>query len=182
MRMIAVLLSLCFSLLAETTGYIGLSIEDSTEFFTLEGKEDVDASTPQYKIKAGYGDIANFAVEASFSYMDYATDVFSENDGAALMFDITLYKGWDIGHAFYPYLDIGIGMGNMPVERELEDALTFSSFNFGGGVRYMITDSVDLDLGLNYKLRTWQAVSLVSDEAKVTSHVINPYIGVNYHF
>lgn len=182
MRIIAVLLSLFFSLLAEPAVYVGLSIEDSTELFHLEGKEDITASTPKYSAKIGYGDIANFAVEASFSYMDYATNIFSKNDGAAVMFDITLYKGWDVGHELYPYLDAGIGVGNMPVERTLEDALTFSSFNVGGGLRYMLNEDIGLDLGLSYKFRSWQAISLVSEDVKVTSHVVNPYLGINYHF
>ncbi len=182
MRIIAVLLSLCFSLLAESTGYLGFSIEDSTEFFSIEGKDTANTSTPQYKIKAGYGDIASYGVEAAFSYMDYTTNIFSKNDGAALMLDITLFRGWDAGHALYPYLDVGIGMGNMKIDRELESSLTFSSFNFGGGVRYLIDKNVDFDLGINYKLRTWQAISLVSEQVKVKSHLINPYIGINYHF
>lgn len=182
MRIIAVLLSLCFSLLAESSGYVGFSIEDSTEFFSLEGKDSVNVSSPQYKIKGGYGDIDGYGVEASFSYMDYSTNLFSKNDGAALMLDITLFKGWDAGYALYPYLDVGIGMGNMKVDRKLEKSLTFSSFNLGAGVRYLIRENVGLDLGLNYKLRTWQSVSLVSDQVKVTSHLVNPYIGINYHF
>ncbi|MEE8589476.1 MAG: hypothetical protein V3S80_09055, partial [Sulfurimonadaceae bacterium] len=71
---------------------------------------------------------------------------------------------------------------DMKVERQLEESLTFSSFNFGGGVRYVINQTYDFDLGLNYKLRTWQAISLISEQVKVTSHLVNPYIGINYHF
>lgn len=182
MRIFAVLLSLCFSLLAESAGYLGLSIEDSTEFFHIDGEDTASTSTLQYRIKAGYGDIAGYGFEASFSYMDYATNIFSKNDGAALMLDITLLKGWDAGNGFYPYLDIGIGVGNMKVDRELERSLTFSSFNFGGGLRYLIARNIDFDLGVNYKIRTWQSVSLVSEQVKTESDVINPYIGINYHF
>jgi len=181
MRILFVLPFLYLTLFAEAAGYIGLSIENSTEFFVL-GDNTVDASTPQYKIKAGYGDIGGYAVEAAFSYMDYSTDVFSNNDGAALMLDITLFKGWDVGYNLYPYLDVGIGMGDMDVERQLEDSLTFSSFNFGGGLRYVISNTYDFDIGLNYKLRTWQTISLVADTVDVTSHLVNPYIGINYHF
>ncbi len=181
MRILFVLSFLYLSLFAEAAGYIGLSVEDSTEFFVL-GDRTIDASTPQYKIKAGYGDIGGYAVEAAFSYMDYATDVFSVNDGAALMLDITLYKGWDVGNNFYPYLDVGIGMGDMKVQRQLEESLTFSSFNFGAGIRYVMNETYDFDVGLNYKLRSWQTISLVSDEIDVTSHLVNPYIGINYHF
>ncbi|MDA3946506.1 MAG: outer membrane beta-barrel protein [Helicobacteraceae bacterium] len=182
MRILLVLSLLCISLFAEPSGYIGISIEDSTEFFTLKGSDTINASAPQYKIKAGYGEISNFAVEAAFSYMDYSTNVFSSNDSAALMLDITLYKGWDMGYNLYPYLGVGIGMGAMKVERQLEDSLSFSSFNFGGGVRYGISQTYDFDIGVNYKLRTWQTISLVSEDVKVTSHLVNPYIGINYHF
>lgn len=98
------------------------------------------------------------------------------------MLDITLYKGWDVGYSLYPYLDVGIGMGDMKVERQLEDSLTFSSFNFGAGIRYVIDATYDFDLGLNYKLRSWQSISLVSEQVDVTSHLVNPYIGINYHF
>ena len=82
MRFLFLLSFLYVSLFAEAAGYIGLSIEDSTEFFVLD-ERTVNASTPQYKIKAGYGDIGGYAVEAAFSYMNYATNVFSTNDGAA---------------------------------------------------------------------------------------------------
>lgn len=181
MRILFVLFFLYLSLFAEAAGYVGLSVEDSTEFFVL-GDRTISASTPQYKIKAGYGDVGSYAVEAAFSYMDYATDVFSTNDGAALMLDITLYKGWDAGYSLYPYLGIGIGMGDMKVERQLEKSLSFSSFNFGGGIRYVIDKTYDFDIGFNYKLRTWQTISLVSEEVDITSHLINPYIGINYHF
>ena len=181
MRILFVLPLLYISLFAEAAGYIGLSIEDSTEFFVLD-ERTVNASTPQYKIKAGYGDIGGYSVEASFSYMDYATDIFSEDDGAALMLDITLYKGWDVGYNLYPYLGLGIGMGDMEVDRQLEDSLTFSSFNFGAGIRYVINRTYDFDLGLNYKLRSWETISLVSYKVNVTSHLVNPYIGINYHF
>ncbi len=182
MRILFVLPLLYISLFAEPTGYIGFSIEDSTEFFTLKGKDTIETSAPQYKIKAGYGDIANYAVEAAFSYMDYGTNIFSANDGAALMLDITLYKGWDAGYDLYPYLGIGIGMGDMKVDRKLENSLSFSSFNFGGGVRYVINQTYDFDIGFNYKLRTWQTISLIASDADVTSHLLNPYIGINYHF
>ena len=181
-RILFILSFLYLSLFAEAAAYIGFSIEDSTEFFVLEDKDPVDASTPQYKIKAGYGDIGGYTVEASFSYMDYATNVFSENDGAALMLDITLYKGWDVGYNLYPYVGVGIGMGDMEVDRQLESSLTFSSFNFGAGLRYVISNTYDFDLGVNYKLRTWQTISLVADNINVTSHLVNPYLGINYHF
>ncbi len=181
MRIFLVLLALSISLFAEHKGYVGFSIEDSSEYFAINGKEQF-ASAPQFKIKGGYGDIGGFSVEASFSYMDYATNIFSENDGAALMLDITVYKGWDVGYDLYPYLGLGIGMGDMKVDRELESSLTFSSFNFGGGIRYVISNTYDFDLGVNYKLRTWQTISLVADKINVTSHLINPYIGINYHF
>lgn len=181
MRILFILSALYIALFAEAAGYIGLSVEDSTEIFVLDDKT-IDASTPQYKVKAGYGDIAGYAVEASFSYMDYATNIFSTDDGAALMLDITLYKGWDVGYDFYPYLDVGIGMGDMKVERQLEESLSFSSFNFGAGIRYVINHTYDFDIGLNYKLRTWQNISLVSENIQVTSHLVNPYIGINYHF
>ena len=181
MRFLAILPLLYLSLFAEASSYLGFSIEDSTEFFVL-GDETRNASTPQYKFKAGYGDIGGYSVEASFSYMDYATNIFSDNDGRALMLDITVYKGWDVGYNFYPYLGVGIGMGDMKVDRILEDSLSFSSFNFGGGLRYVISNTYDFDLGLNYKLRTWQTISLIADKVNVTSHLINPYIGINYHF
>ena len=181
MRFFSLLVFFYVSLYAEAAAYFGLSIEDSTEFFVLED-ETRDASTPQYKVKAGYGDIGGYTVEASFSYMDYATNIFSENDGKALMLDITLYKGWDVGHNLYPYLDVGIGMGEMDVDRELEGSLSFSSFNFGTGLRYVINHTYDFDIGLNYKLRTWQTISLVSHKINVTSHLVNPYIGINFHF
>jgi len=181
MRILLVLLTLYISLFADKKGYVGFSIEDSTEYFAV-GERDQFASAPQFKIKGGYGDISGYAVEASFSYMDYAQNVFSENDGAALMLDITLYKGWDVGYSLYPYLGVGIGMGDMKVDRQLESSLTFSSFNFGGGLRYVISNTYDFDIGLNYKLRTWQTISLVADKINVTSHLVNPYIGINYHF
>ncbi len=181
MRIFFVLPFLYLSLFAEAASYIGFSIEDSSEYFAV-GDRDMTASTPQYKIKAGYGDIGGYTVEASFSYMDYATNVFSEDDGAALMLDITLYKGWDVGYNLYPYLGLGIGMGDMKVDRKLEGSLTFSSFNFGAGIRYVINRTYDFDLGLNYKLRSWQTISTVADSINVTSHLVNPYIGINYHF
>jgi len=181
MRILLVLLSLYISLLAEHKGYVGFSIEDSSEYFAI-GTEERIASAPQFKIKAGYGDIDGYAVEASFSYMDYAQNIFSTNDGSALMLDITVYKGWDVGYNLYPYLGLGIGMGDMKVERQLEESLTFSSFNFGGGLRYVISRTYDFDVGLNYKLRTWQTISLVTDKINATSHLVNPYIGINYHF
>lgn len=181
MRLLSLLVLFYVSLFAEAAAYFGLSLEDSTEFFVLDDQTR-DASTPQYKIKAGYGDIAGYSVEASFSYMDYATDIFSENDGKALMLDITLYKGWDLGYNLYPYIDAGIGMGEMDVERTLEDSLSFSSFNFGAGMRYVINHTYDFDIGLNYKLRTWQTISLVSHRINVTSHLVNPYVGINFHF
>ena len=181
MRFFSLLAFFYISLYAEASAYFGLSIEDSTEFFVLED-ETRNASTPQYKVKAGYGDIGGYSVEASFSYMDYATNIFSENDGKALMLDITLYRGWDVGYNLFPYIDAGIGMGEMDVTRELEGSLSFSSFNFGAGLRYVINHTYDFDIGINYKLRTWQTISLVSNNINVTSHLVNPYIGINFHF
>jgi len=181
MRILLAILTFTLYLHADPSVYMGISIEDSSELFSFNDQTKT-ASTPQYKIKAGYGEIDNFSVEASFSYMDYSTNIFSEDDSAALMLDITLYKGWDFGYDLYPYVGIGIGMGNMPVERTLESALTFSSFNFGGGIRYVISRTYDFDIGVNYKLRSWQSISSVADQVEVTSHLLNPYIGFNYHF
>ncbi len=181
MRIFSLLLILLTTLFAEHKGYVGFSIEDSTELFILDGKT-IDASAPQYKVKGGFGDIDGYAVEASFSYMDYQTNVFSDNDKKALMLDISLFKGWDLGHNLYPYLDVGIGMGDMKVDRQLEKSLTFSSFNAGGGLRYVISDTYDFDIGVNYKRRTWETISLIASKINVTSHLVNPYFGINYHF
>lgn len=169
--------------MAEPALYIGLVGGFAQETFTL-GSEESYAEAPTYKIQAGYGDISAYAVEVALSYVDYTTNIFSPNgdDGYALGLDIYIIKSFDFDIGFYPMLKAGFGMGNQEVEREVESSLNSGSFNFVGGVYYPLAGHIDLEAGLEYKIKSWQSVTLISSEADVSSNVLTPYLGINYRF
>jgi hypothetical protein len=171
------------ALMAEPALYVGLVGGFAQETFTL-GSQESYAEAPTYKIQAGYGDISAYAVEVGLSYVDYTTNIFSPegDDGYALSFDIYIIKSFDFDIGFYPMLKAGFGLGNQQVDRELESSLNSGSFNFSGGLYYPVGEHVDIEAGVEYKIKSWESITLISSKADVSSSVLTPYLGINFRF
>jgi hypothetical protein len=171
------------ALMAEPTLYVGLIGGFAQETFTL-GSQESYAEAPTYKLQAGYGDISGYAVEMGLSYVDYPTNIFSPNgeDGYALSFDVYIIKSFDFDIGFYPMLKAGFGLGNQQVEREIESSLNSGSFNFAGGLYYPFAEHFDMEAGVEYKIKSWEPLTLISSEADVSSTSLTPYLGINFRF
>ncbi len=160
--------------------YIGLGGGVQSENFSDES----DASnTPYYgSIKFGYGDIRAYAVEFVLNYIDNKSNIFSPNDQSRYGMDVMLLKAFNLSEYAYPYFRAGFGAGEMKASRQLEDKIAYSSYNIGGGVFVPIGYGFDLEVNYEYRYTSYQSVDFIYETYKLTSHVNQFYMGVNYRF
>jgi opacity protein-like surface antigen len=160
--------------------YVGLGGGYQVENFTKE----VDAQNSPYfgSIKFGYGDIRAYAVELVLNYIDNKSNIFSPDDKQRYGLDVMFLKSLNISKYFYPYARVGLGAGEMKVDRKTEDKLGYSSFNAGFGVFVPVFNHIDLEANYEYRFTSYESVDLIDHKVKLQSHVNQFYIGINTRF
>lgn len=169
------------ALLAEAGPFVGMGGGLLSETFSSPTLEK-ETQAGYVKAKAGYGNPGGYGVEVCLSYFEYDRNVFSDNDGTNLYFDVNIIKGYDFDIGFYPYLKVGIGAGYLSVDRSTDSTLGNGSFQGGGGFLVPLGKGVDVELELLYRHKNWERVDLITEQVDVSSSVLEPYLGLNYRF
>ncbi|GEM_PF-975054 len=134
------------------------------------------------KLKFGYGDIKAYAIELSLDYIDNRSKIFSPNDNAKYGLNLDFVKAFDFNIPVNPFFKVGFGAGYFNVERELENSLSYGSFNLGGGLFIPLTGIIDLEIGYEHKYTTYQAVETIASKISYESSVNISYLGFNVRF
>ena len=180
-KLIIAVLFLSTALLAEAGPFVGMGGGVLNETFSSPTLEK-ETQAGFVKAKIGYGNPAGYGVEVCMSYFEYDQNVFSDNDGTNLYFDVNIIKAYDFDIGFYPYLKAGIGAGYLSVGRSTDSALGNGSFQGGGGLYIPLGKGVDIEIELLYRHKNWEQVDLISEQVDVSSSVLEPYMGLNYRF
>jgi opacity protein-like surface antigen len=143
---------------------------------------DIDNSPYFGAIKFGYGDIRAYNVEVVINYIDNQSKIFSNDDSDKYGMDIMFTKALNLSKYIYPYARAGMGAGEMKVDREFEDKITYSSYNIGLGAYIPLVAGMEFEINYEYRYTSYKAVDFINDKLELESHVNQVYMGVNYRF
>ena len=169
------------SLYAESTFYVGVNHGAYKEYFN-----DIDASSSSSisTLKVGYGDIKAYAVEFSVDYSKNKSKIFSSAsslDGDKYGFNVSLLKAFDFNYVL-PFIKIGFGTGYLDIKRNLQDTLSYGSFQLTGGTYIPLNDSFDIEVGYEIRHIAYESINTII--TKDSYHSVNniAYFGINYRY
>lgn len=180
MKKIILFTLLITSLYSDAKMYVGANYGYYDEEFTET--LDAQSSSNAMSFKLGYGQREAYAIELNIERSETESKIFSDNDGAKYSLNIELLKSFDLGIYINPFIKVGIGAGSLTVERELEDRLSFGSFNLGAGTFIPIGDNFDIELGYTYKHLSYGAIDTISKKTSYKSNINTFYSGFNIRF
>lgn len=106
--------------------------------YTFDGTQHA-LTRPVYGLRLGYDVTRNWGVEGVFDYVASETTQ-QRQDFRAYSYRLDVLYNFMPDRVLVPYL--AVGGGGVTFEDEADNENTDATFNFGGGVKYYITDSV----------------------------------------
>jgi len=178
---------LCWGVLhANPTFYLGAGSIGGSESFTVKNPgvkaEQTQALISGVQFKAGYGERRAYAVEFDLGYARYDKNIFSDEDTDYYYFDLSLIKAFDFGVGFYPFFKLGYGTGELEIRRTLTNSISSGSFFGGIGTFVPLFESIDLEISALYRVKSWEDLDLMGAYVETSSHLFEPYIGLNFRF
>lgn len=184
MKKLILFLLLSASLLAESRLFMGVKVGVFNEIFdTIEAYNSSSITT----LKIGYGDLESYAIEFSLDYSPNNSKIFSSSndiahDGDKYGFSVSLLKSFNLDIYILPFIRIGFGTGFLDIDRELQQSLTYGSFQGALGTFIPVNDDFDLELGYEVRGSSYQAVDKITRNISYGSVSNIAYIGINYRF
>jgi len=181
------MVTVCLGILqAEPTVHFGVGGIAATETFKvhnpLQDTQEQSALLQGVQIKAGYGDIRAYAVEADLGYGRYDKNIFSGKDTDYIYFDVSLIKAFDFDFGFYPFFKVGFGTGELEIRRTLTNSISSGSFFAGAGLYVPVGLGFDLELSGIWRSKSWEDLDMIGAQVESTSSLFEPYLGINYRF
>jgi opacity protein-like surface antigen len=172
------------SLYADAKIYLGVSGGAYSEDFR---NLDASSSAELVTLKVGYGIREAYAVEFSVDYATNNSKIFSSSsnvssDGDKIGFNVSLMKAFDFGIYVLPFVKVGFGVGYLAIEREIQDSLSYGSFQGTLGVFLPLDEHSDIELGYEAKSNSYEYIDAIATKTSYDSTIHTAYIGVNYRF
>lgn len=185
LKIIILFLLLINTLFAEVKLYVGSNYGTCEEKFTNE--IEAVSSTEITKVKLGYGERKAYAIELSLEYINnqskiFSSDITSDLDGDKYGLNVDLIKAFDLDILVLPYIKAGFGSGYFDIQRELQNRLSYSSFNLGTGLFIPISENFDFELGYEYRYISYESVDTIADKLNYESNTNIAYFGFNVRF
>ncbi len=108
--------------------------------YVFEGNQDIK-DKPAYGIGVGYNVDKQWSTEAVFNYIDTESNV-GEGDVKAYLYRLDGLYHFNGNGRFVPY--IAAGVGGITFDRDRGDNNNDPLLNYGGGLKYFITESIAL--------------------------------------
>ena len=180
MKKIILSLLLLTSLYADSKIYLG----SSYGFFNEKFSDGIDAksSSGVLKLKAGYGNREQYAIEFSVDYIDNKSNIFSTNDGMKYGLNIEFVKAFDLDIYILPFFKVGFGSGSLEIDRQFQDKLHYGSFNLSTGIFIPINEHFDFELGYDYKYLSYEGIDTIAKQISYDSNVNTAYFGFNIRY
>ncbi len=177
---ILLFLLLLTSLYSDAKIYMGMN----AGYFNENFLDNLDAknSTVMTSFKVGYGVREAYAIEFSVDWVENKSKIFSENDGDKYGINVEVIKGFNLHRYINPFFKAGFGSGNLQIDRELQNRLSFGSFNIGAGLFIPLNHNFDIEIGYNYRYMTYEKVDRAIDDFSYESHANILYTGFNVRF
>ena len=166
--------------------YLGIGGVSTTEYFTVKNpgtsSREEKALFQGVQIKAGYGDVKAYAIELDAGYGYYDKNIFSTEDSYYIYADISLIKAFDVGYGLYPFFKFGFGTGELEIDRTIVSSISSGNFFAGLGLYWPMGLGFDLEFSALYRAKSWEDLQMIGAQVETTSHMVEPYLGVNYRF
>ena len=184
MKKILLLLLLMTTLFADATPYIGTHIGVYNESFS---EIDATSSSTLANIKIGYGNRDAYAVEFSLDYLNNDAKIFSSSpsaskDGSKIGFNVSLIKAFDFDIYVLPFVKVGFGSGVEKIDRELQNALAFGTFQLALGTYVPLNKHFDLELGYEVRHISYESINTITTKTSYNSVMNTMYFGINYRY
>jgi opacity protein-like surface antigen len=172
------------SLYADAKIYIGLNAGGFSESLH---EIDAKSSSEMATFKIAYGDRKAYAVEFSIDYLQNDSKIFSSSkdvstDGNKIGFNINLMKSFDFDIYVLPYVKVGFGTGYLDIQRELQDSISYGSFQGSLGMFLPVNEHFDFEVGYEIRENTYEAIDSIDTKTAYNSTIQIAYVGVNYRF
>lgn len=181
MKKIILFLLLITTLFADARPYIGTHIGVYNESFS-----DIDAtsSSTMANISIGYGERKSYAVEFSLDYLSSDAQIFSTagKDGNKLGFNVSLIKAFDFDIYILPFIKAGFGSGAQKIDRKLQDALSYGSFQLTLGTYVPLCKHFDMEVGYEVRHLSYESIDLGATKPSYGSAMNTLYLGINYRY
>ena len=184
MKQLLLILLFIPSLYADAKVYIGLNSGGFSESFH---EIDASSSAEMASLKVGYGDRTAYAVEFSIDYYKNSSKIFSSSndataDGDKIGFNINLMKSFDFDIYLLPYIKVGFGTGYLDIQRELQDRITYGSFQGSLGVFLPLNEHFDFEIAYEVRENTYEAIDTIDTKTAYNSTIQLAFVGINYRF
>lgn len=163
---------------ADVTPYVGAGYSFYHENVT---NENLSADANMAVLKIGYGERKTYTIEFSLDYIDNNKNIAGKNDGVKYGFNVDLIKAFDFDIYVLPYFKVGLGMGKMLSQADIDGDLTYGSFNLGAGFFIPFNQHFDIELGYDYRYLSYEKLN-EEDSNYPKTHVNIGYLGINYRF
>ena len=176
--LLSIVLSL--SLYADAKKYVGVSFGTYSEKFT--NKTNSSDTTSLTTLKVGYGDHKAYSIEFSLQQVKQSSNNFSKADGNKYAFNVELIKAFDFDTFINPFFKVGFGTGRVKLAQTTQNTLYSGSFNLAVGSYLPLTDSIDLEVGYNYRYISYEKFEEGSSAISYKSRTKIIYGGLNFRF
>ena len=167
----------------ESKMYVGLDLGTSINTFNVDGGNDIDSDSINFKLKYGYRLDTDLTLQGYYQYESFDDGVYDKPSSDTLNeIGVDLIKSFDVKSEFTPFAQVGIGYGLMSVDEYSESGASEFGLKIGGGVIYSLTPEFDLLAGVDLQYRNWTDVVQSSTSYDVDETTIQFYIGSNFNF
>ncbi len=165
---------------------VGVEYLSSSNSFTAEyngNSVDVDDDSSAISIYLGLTQHNNGNLFFALQNESFAKGIYDNNNNDLSYFSVGYIKRFPMNKSFSLYARGSLGLGLMSVEGYTSDSARAVGFNVGGGVSYVLTEDVSLQLGLALQERVWTSIVTSSGgEMKITDSAVVGNIGLAYEF
>lgn len=174
------------SLMAEKSGlYAGLDLLSSSNTFTEKTGNvsyERDVSSRGFKIKFGTVSEEGWRFQGYFLHEKYEKPYFDTTNDKLNEIGFDVIKGFEVTPKFSPFIQAGLGFGEMKTQRQDVDSVSEISFKLGAGLIYKITQAFELLFGLDIQGRAWEDIAVGTTTHEFSETSTKLYVGANFHF
>jgi opacity protein-like surface antigen len=91
-------------------------------------------------------------------------------------------KAFDFGIYVLPFVKVGFGTGYLDIERELQDRISYGSFQGSLGFFIPMDEHSDIELGYEARSNSYEYIDAIATKTSYDSTINTAYVGVNYRF
>ena len=162
---------------------IAVGINLFSGFNEIDSNSSVDNDSSSVKLNVAYLFSDDWRVQGYFQHEKYNDSVYTggENDSLNEL-GIDVIRSFDTGSKFLPFVQLGLGIGQMDLEGNTQSSATATSIKLGAGIIYKFIPSFEAVAGLDVQYRDWTDIQIGYESYSVDETSSQLYLGANFLF